>query len=79
MTGNQIYNLCGKELDFFDLQNDFSIHRKIGYGTNGWWVIDPAFIEQKRPERKVKKEEELSAGDTRLLDEFLNGFIKNGS
>lgn len=83
MTRNPIDNLCGKELDFFDLQNDiplaFSTHMKIRYGTNGWWVIDPAFIEQKRPERKVKKEEELSAGDTRLLDEFLNGFIQNGS
>lgn len=33
MTGNPICNLCGKELDFFDLQNDFSIHRKIGYGS----------------------------------------------
>ena len=33
LTGNPICNLCGKELDFFDLQNDFSIHRKIGYGS----------------------------------------------
>lgn len=24
---------CGKELDFFDLQQDFSIHRKIEYGS----------------------------------------------
>ncbi len=33
MTGNPICNLCGKELDFFDMQNDFSIHKKIGYGS----------------------------------------------
>ena len=33
MTQNLICNHCGKELDFFDLQNDFSIHRRIGYGS----------------------------------------------
>lgn len=33
MTGNPICNLCGKELDFFDMQNDLSIHKKIGYGS----------------------------------------------
>lgn len=30
---NLICNHCGKELDFFDLQNDFSIHKRIGYGS----------------------------------------------
>ena len=33
MTQNLICNHCGKELDFFDLQNDFSIHKRIGYGS----------------------------------------------
>ena len=33
MKENLICNHCGKELDFFDLQNDFSIHRRIGYGS----------------------------------------------
>ena len=33
MTQNPICNHCGKELDFFDLQNDFSIHKRIGYGS----------------------------------------------
>lgn len=26
-------NQCGKELDFFDLQQDFSIHKHIQYGS----------------------------------------------
>lgn len=26
-------NYCGKEMDFFDLQEDFTIHREIGYGS----------------------------------------------
>ena len=33
MTQNLICNHCGKELDFFDLQNDFSILKRIGYGS----------------------------------------------
>ena len=30
----QICNHCGKELDVFDLQQDFTIHRKIEYGSS---------------------------------------------
>lgn len=26
-------NLCGNPLDEMDLQNDFTIHKKIGYGS----------------------------------------------
>lgn len=26
-------NLCGNPLDEFDTQNDFTIHKKIGYGS----------------------------------------------
>ena len=26
-------NMCGKEMDFFDVQEDFSIHTTLGYGT----------------------------------------------
>ena len=26
-------NYCGKEMDFFDLQEDFTIHKTIGYGS----------------------------------------------
>ena len=33
LTQNLICNHCGKGLDFFDLQNDFSIHKRIGYGS----------------------------------------------
>lgn len=37
-------------------------------------------IEYSPPKRKAKKkEEELSAGDTQLLDEFLSGFTRNGA
>lgn len=28
-----ICNLCGKELDMWDMQEDFRIRRKFGYGT----------------------------------------------
>ena len=28
-----VCNHCGKELDFFDRQEDFSIHKQIGYGS----------------------------------------------
>lgn len=40
-----------------------------------WWLRDT--YPTKRKARK--KEEELSAGDTRLLDEFLSGFARNGA
>lgn len=52
-----------------------------------WWLRDtypiPDYysrpVEYSPPKRKArKKEEELSAGDTRLLDEFLSGFARNG-
>ena len=33
MSEKRFCNRCGKELDFFDLQQDFSIHKKIGYGS----------------------------------------------
>ena len=33
MPEKKFCNRCGKELDFFDLQQDFSIHKKIGYGS----------------------------------------------
>lgn len=26
-------SMCGKQLDLFDTQEDFSIHRHIGYGS----------------------------------------------
>lgn len=26
-------NICGKELDFWDMQEDFSFERSIGYGS----------------------------------------------
>jgi len=28
-----VCNRCGKELDFFDQQQDFTIHKHIGYGS----------------------------------------------
>lgn len=28
-----ICNVCGKGFDIFDTQEDFSIHRMLGYGT----------------------------------------------
>ena len=34
MSDKRVCNYCGKELDLFDLQEDFSIHRQhIGYGS----------------------------------------------
>ena len=34
-------NMCGKTLDTFDTQEDFSIQRKLGYGTkNDGSVLD---------------------------------------
>lgn len=29
----RLCNFCGKELDFWDEQEDFSIHTQIGYGS----------------------------------------------
>lgn len=26
-------NCCGKKLDFWDIQEDYSIHRRFGYGS----------------------------------------------
>ena len=28
-----VCNMCGKEFDIWDKQEDFSIHKKCGYGT----------------------------------------------
>lgn len=33
MQDKQVCNLCGRELDFFDQQENFTIHKKIGYGS----------------------------------------------
>lgn len=34
-------NMCGKPLDFWDVQEDFSLHRHLGYGTkNDGSVLD---------------------------------------
>lgn len=30
---HRICNCCGKEMDFFDIQEDFTISRKVGYGS----------------------------------------------
>lgn len=60
----------------------------IGDGSTQWFrvpydyyygTVEQTFAEPKRPKRKAKREEELSAGDTRLMDEFLEGFRKNGA
>lgn len=29
----RVCNLCGKELDIFDTQENFTIHKRIGYGS----------------------------------------------
>lgn len=34
MQNKKICNRCGRELDFFDLQQDFTIHKKIQYGSS---------------------------------------------
>ena len=34
MAGPRVCNQCGKRLDFFDLQQDFTIHKRIGYGSS---------------------------------------------
>ncbi len=33
MPENKICNYCGKELDEFDLQEEFNIHTIVGYGS----------------------------------------------
>ena len=33
MPEKKFCSRCVRELDFFDLQQDFSIHKKIGYGS----------------------------------------------
>lgn len=33
MAEKKVCNHCGKELSLFDLQNDFTIHKKIEYGS----------------------------------------------
>lgn len=34
MESKEICNICGQELDFWDKQEDFSIHKsELGYGT----------------------------------------------
>lgn len=33
MADKIVCNRCGRELDFFDQQEDFTIHKKIGYGS----------------------------------------------
>ena len=33
LSGPRVCSQCGKRLDFFDLQEDFTIHKKIGYGS----------------------------------------------
>ena len=33
MQDKKVCNRCGKELDVYDLQQNFTIHTKIGYGS----------------------------------------------
>ncbi len=33
MTGKNVCDLCGKELDFWDEQENYSIHKEVGYGS----------------------------------------------
>ena len=33
MQDKQVCSLCGREFDFFDQQENFTIHKKIGYGS----------------------------------------------
>lgn len=33
MAEKKVCNHCGKELDLFDLQQDFTIHKRIEYGS----------------------------------------------
>ena len=33
MPEAKVCNMCGKELDFFDLQQDFTIHKQVCYGS----------------------------------------------
>lgn len=28
-----VCNVCGSKLDFWDLQEDFTIHKRVGYGS----------------------------------------------
>ena len=33
MQGSNVCNLCGKELDFWAAQEDFTLHSHVGYGS----------------------------------------------
>lgn len=33
MQDGNVCNRCGRELDFWDIQEDFTIHRHVGYGS----------------------------------------------
>lgn len=33
LQDNKVCNRCGKELDFWDIQEDFTLHSRIGYGS----------------------------------------------
>lgn len=33
MQDGKVCNRCGKELDFWDIQEDFTIHKHVGYGS----------------------------------------------
>lgn len=33
MFEGNVCNMCGRELDFFDRQQEFVIHKHIGYGS----------------------------------------------
>lgn len=33
LQDNKVCNQCGKELDFWDIQENFTIHSQIGYGS----------------------------------------------
>jgi len=33
MAEKKVCNCCGRELDFLDEQQEFSIHKRVGYGS----------------------------------------------
>lgn len=41
MPDKKVCNRCGKELDFFDCQEDYSIHKHVGYGSKlDYCIVD---------------------------------------
>ena len=84
-VANAVTNISWNDITLGDITNIGNMGA-TAVDTGTWWARTPyyyydapSYVDYQRPKRKAKKEEELSAGDTRLMDEFLAGFMRNGA